>query len=96
MQAKEESATLLNNCTLDDITYMCLNLDLYHMVLGLLRDVDSYIAAEGFVIPESANNWINTNLNGDPEQVPDSGVDLILELYGCSVTNQGTYSCTTD
>ena len=96
VQAKAGGATPLGNCTLSEISNMCLNFDLYQMVLGLLRDVDSYISDQRFVIPESANDWINTNLNGDSESVPKSAVDLILEMYGCSLTSSGSYTCTED
>lgn len=94
MQVQVKDNTVLSNCTLDHITNMCFNYNLYQLVLGVTRDTDLYIQAAEADIPESANDWINTNL--DDQRPSYSAVNFILDAYGCTTAVDGTYSCAID
>ena len=83
----------LNNCTLRDITDMCFEFNLYHLVLDVMIDIDSYVREADVEIPESADDWINTNLK---KQAPHSAIDVILDIYECSTAVDGTYTCKQD
>ena len=93
MQAKAESATLLNNCTLSEISNMCLKLHFRQLVKSIQKGVSDY-HDKSYSFPLSANEWINANLRG--EGLHCSAVQPILEIFGCTLTSEGTHSCTED
>ena len=85
MEAKAESATLLNNCTLSEISNMCLNFHLHQIASdSLIDNINTYINNA------SSTNWINANLRGG--DLHCSATEPILETFKCKLT-QGTYEC---
>ena len=94
MQVQAKSPTVLNSCSLGDITTMCFNFNFYNFVIGLTQDIDKHVVEISADIPESANIWINDNLNNYREAYNATGV--VLDVYQCTASANSTYECAID
>ena len=81
MQAKPESAALLNSCTFSEISDMCLVYHHKHMTELQKRILDYHMVPHD---PYSAKVWIKNNL------LDSSAAQPISDVFVCNINTEET------